>query len=91
MVCIVEGHIVKLEKVEVTTSDGLLVWYVIDTIKDKDTGLDGYVLQKEGTDELVISFRGTEFNGLGDFDKGDIREDIHGIILGNSDYTKNSR
>ncbi|GEM_PF-2733294 len=80
-----------IEKVEVTTSDGLLVWYVIDTIKDKDTGLDGYVLQKEGTDELVISFRGTEFNGLGDFDKGDIREDIHGIILGNSDYTKNSR
>ncbi|GEM_PF-5357701 len=30
-----------------------------------------------------------EFNGIKSFDKSDIKEDIHGIILGSSDYTKN--
>ncbi len=35
-------------------------WSTVDTIQDKDTGLKGYVLQNPDTEEVVISFRGTE-------------------------------
>ncbi|WP_170875270.1 lipase family protein [Virgibacillus pantothenticus] len=57
------------------------VWNTIETIKSSDTGLDGYVLKNSGTNEIVISFRGTESSK-------DVEEDINGIILGDSDYTK---
>ena len=36
------------------------IWTRIDTIKDKSTGLYGYVLQISISEEIVISFRGTE-------------------------------
>lgn len=58
-------------------------WYPIETIKSADTGLDGYVLKNPATNEIVISFRGTEPDSLKDYE-----EDLHGIILGDSDYTK---
>ncbi|API90769.1 MULTISPECIES: lipase family protein [unclassified Virgibacillus] len=58
-------------------------WEISETIKNPDTGLDGYVLQNPATNEIVISFRGTEPDSLKDYE-----EDLHGIILGDSDYTK---
>lgn len=72
--------------IKINNIDGQRITFdIIETIDNKDTGLQGYVLQKEGTDKIVISFRGTELN-----ETSDIKEDVHGIILGNSDYTKNS-
>ncbi len=69
-------------KIEVILDNGKIsTWKNIETIKDKDTGLDGYVLQNPDTNAIVISFRGTESSK-------DIEEDIQGIILGDSDYTK---
>ncbi|GEM_PF-6619716 len=44
-----------------------ITFNIIETIKDKNTGLDGYVLQKSkvieggGTNEIVISFRGIQW------------------------------
>ena len=61
---------------------------ITESTEDKATGLGGYVFQKEGTDELVISFRGTEFNGIDNLDRNDIGEFIHEIITDDSDYTK---
>ncbi len=105
------------------------IWKNIETIKDKDTGLHGYVLQNPDTEEVVISFRGTErpktttkqveqkyvgspsqdarLAGAGggaklkdgnlsyetkdtDFSEfaKDVQEDVEGIVLGDSNYSK---
>ncbi|MDO6654530.1 hypothetical protein [Anaerobacillus sp. 1_MG-2023] len=106
------------------------IWKKIDTIENKETGLLGYVLRNSNTDEIVISFRGTEMpksvttkvetkyvgspsqdamlatgeasieNGNLLYEKNtisnaelaesnkDIKEDLEGIVLGNSNYTK---
>ncbi|WP_053217269.1 alpha/beta fold hydrolase [Virgibacillus senegalensis] len=113
-------HIVNGKKVK---------WKTIETITDKDTGLHGYVLQNPETEEVVISFRGTELPttttkqveqkyvgspsqdarlaGAGggaklkdgnlvyetkdtDFSEfaKDVKEDVEGIVLGNSNYSK---
>ncbi|WP_337969959.1 lipase family protein [Virgibacillus salexigens] len=107
-----------------------IIWKSIETIKDKDTGLHGYVLQNPNTtEEVVISFRGTEtpktstkqveqkyvgspsqdarLAGAGggailkdgnliyetkdtDFSEfvKDVQEDVEGIVLGDSNYSK---
>ncbi|WP_166000793.1 YqiA/YcfP family alpha/beta fold hydrolase [Bacillus sp. Cs-700] len=121
----------SLGQVEISI-DGqtLQKWKTIDTIEDLETGLKGYVLQNPKTDEIVISFRGTEMpesvttkvetkyvgspsqdamlatgeasieNGNLVYEKNkiskaefaesnkDIKEDLEGIVLGNSNYTK---
>ncbi|WP_121641062.1 alpha/beta fold hydrolase [Virgibacillus sp. Bac330] len=106
--------------IQVETSSYIQVWENIETIKDSDTGLHGYVLQNDDTDEIVISFRGTELpkttttkvkekylgtpsqdarlagagggaelkNGYIVYNQKDVEEDIQGIVLGDSDYTK---
>lgn len=79
----------NLKEVRVDTNNQRVTFDIIETIDNQDTGLQAYALQKEGSDELVISFRGTELS-ISDVDVGDLKEDIHGIVLGNSDYTKNS-
>ncbi|CDQ39972.1 alpha/beta hydrolase family protein [Virgibacillus salexigens] len=49
------------KEIKFTKSNGdKIIWKNIETIKDKDTGLHGYVLQNAETKEVVISFRGTE-------------------------------
>lgn len=65
-----------------------VIYNVIDTIEDKFTGLHGYVLKDEITNEIVISFEGTQKNN--GFIQGfnDVREDINGILLGHSYYTE---
>ncbi|WP_273854061.1 lipase family protein [Guptibacillus spartinae] len=105
-------------------------WKRVDTITDVDTGLQGFVIQNVYTDEVVISFRGTEMptsekneikskyvgspyqdallaSGEAEIKNGDITykkksvnpasiqeadkdvtEDVEGIILGDSNYTK---
>uniref|UniRef100_UPI0018E1D934 hypothetical protein n=1 Tax=Virgibacillus massiliensis TaxID=1462526 RepID=UPI0018E1D934 len=119
----------EILEVEVEFPNRLEVWKNIETIKDKDTGLHGYVLQNPDTDEIVISFRGTEtpktstkqveqkyvgspsqdarLAGAGggaklkdgnliyetkdtDFSEfvKDVQEDIEGIVLGDSNYSK---
>ncbi|MGX4668246.1 lipase family protein [Cerasibacillus sp. JNUCC 74] len=69
------------KKIPVEFRQKTTFWKNIETIKSPDTGLDGYVLQNPDTNAIVISFRGTESSK-------DIEEDIQGIILGDSDYTK---
>ncbi|WP_158589624.1 MULTISPECIES: lipase family protein [Clostridia] len=117
------------KKVFIETSSYTQVWENIETIKDSDTGLHGYVLQNADTDEIVISFRGTELpkttatkvkekylgtpsqdarlagaGGGAELKNGnivyeqkdsdysetikDVEEDLYGIVLGDSDYTK---
>ncbi|MEF2291152.1 lipase family protein [Virgibacillus dokdonensis] len=116
-------------KIFIETDYHIQVWENIETIKDSDTGLHGYVLQNDDTDEIVISFRGTELpkttttkvkekylatpsqdarlagaGGGAELENGyivynqkdvdysetlkDVEEDIQGIVLGDSDYTK---
>ncbi|WP_077701914.1 hypothetical protein [Virgibacillus dokdonensis] len=116
-------------KIFIETDYHIQVWENIETIKDSDTGLHGYVLQNDDTDEIVISFRGTELpkttttkvkekylgtpsqdarlagaGGGAELKNGyivynqkdvdysetlkDVEEDIQGIVLGDSDYTK---
>ncbi|MFU0790143.1 MAG: Lipase (class 3) [Virgibacillus proomii] len=69
------------KNIQIETSSYVKIWTITETIKSPDTGLDGYVLQNPDTNAIVISFRGTESSK-------DIEEDIQGIILGDSDYTK---
>lgn len=120
----------NIKKIRIDTKGGEKnTWISIESIKDNDTGLHGYVLQNLETDEIVISFRGTEppktstkkvkqkyvgspsqdarLSGAGggaevkngkiiyetkktDYSESvkDLKEDVQGIILGNSDYTK---
>ncbi|WP_121640993.1 hypothetical protein [Virgibacillus sp. Bac330] len=47
-------------KIYIKNKNVFIAWEKIETIKDKDTGLHGYVLQNPDTEEVVISFRGTE-------------------------------
>lgn len=85
-----ETYIDDLTEIDIDFGNIVETWKPIQTIEDKDTGLHGYVLQKQDTDDIVISFRGTELNN--GFKEGykDIKEDVQGIVLGNSDYTKDS-
>ncbi|MFC0015613.1 MULTISPECIES: alpha/beta fold hydrolase [Allobacillus] len=113
----------NIDYVKIRVGDGI-TWNKIDDIIDEDTGLRGYVLQNPETEDIVISFRGTETpksveveqkyvgspsqdarlaggsaklkdgnivyetkTGYDELAK-DIKEDINGIILGNSNYTK---
>ena len=39
-----------------------ITYNVIETIEDKSTGLHGYVLENEITNEIVISFEGNQTN-----------------------------
>ncbi|MFK3960001.1 YqiA/YcfP family alpha/beta fold hydrolase [Guptibacillus hwajinpoensis] len=126
-----EAYNDNVKQVEATL-DGqtLQIWKTIDTIQDIDTGLKGYVLKNPKTDDVVISFRGTEMptpvtteiktkyvgspsqdtmlatgeasieNGNLIYNKNtvskadiaesnkDVTEDLEGIVLGNSNYTK---
>ncbi|MBN8208945.1 hypothetical protein JI666_09325 [Bacillus sp. NTK071] len=120
-----------LEVVEVNiNANRIESWHVIDKIQNEETGLFGYVLQNPISDELVISFRGTEMptpvttevktkyvgspsqdamlasgtasikNGNLVYEKNtvnntdivesdkDVTEDLEGIVLGDSNYTK---
>ncbi len=107
-----------------------VVWKKIGTIENTETGLFGYVLKNSNTEDIVISFRGTEMptsvetkveskyvgspsqdamlatgeasieNGNLVYEKNtiskaelaesnkDVKEDLEGIVLGNSNYTK---
>lgn len=74
-------------EIEIEYYHKIETWEIIEPIVDKDTGLHGYVLKKQDTDNIVISFRGTEVNS--GFVEGykDIKEDALGIVLGDSNYT----
>src|SRR5690625_4602213 len=74
--------------VDIRINEKNIEWNAIETIQDKDTGLNGYIFENEDTGEIVVSFEGTQTNK--GFDQGfkDIKEDINGIILGDSNYTK---
>src|SRR5699024_639386 len=61
-----------------------VIYNVIETIEDKSTGLHGYVL----TNEIVISFEGTQTKNGFTQSVNDIQEDIDGIVLGDSNYTE---
>lgn len=115
----------NIESVNIQVGEGI-TWNKIDDIIDEDTGLRGYVLENPETEEIVISFRGTEMpktveveqeyvgspsqdarlsgagggaeirdgkigyetkTGYDEFFK-DVKEDINGIIFGDSNYTK---
>ncbi|MYL64359.1 hypothetical protein GLW07_13460 [Bacillus hwajinpoensis] len=120
-----------LEVVEVNINDNQIEsWHVIDEIQNDETGLFGYVLKNPISEQIVISFRGTEMptsvttevkskyvgspsqdamlasgeasieNGNLVYEKNtisksdiaesnkDVTEDLEGIVLGNSNYTK---
>ncbi|MBN8208936.1 hypothetical protein JI666_09280 [Bacillus sp. NTK071] len=49
-----------LKSIPININGERVTWYPIDTIIDEETGLQGYVLQKLHSNEIVISFRGTE-------------------------------
>src|SRR5690625_770233 len=58
-----ETYVRNTENVRIELPDGEKVTYnVIETIEDKSTGLHGYVLENEITNEIVISFEGTQTN-----------------------------
>lgn len=66
-------------------------WNAIETIQDKNTGLNGYIFENEDTGEIVVSFEGTQLNEGFEQAINDIREDISGIVIGGSNYTKPER
>ncbi|SEN79805.1 Lipase (class 3) [Terribacillus saccharophilus] len=73
--------------IDLPHSDERIIWKTVDIIEDEDTGLYGYVLENAETNEVVISFRGTEMDkGLSEMIK-DFDEDLNGVVLGDSDYT----
>lgn len=43
----------------VDNGDRKVIYNVIETIRDEETGLHGYVLENEETKEIIISFEGT--------------------------------
>ncbi|NWO12680.1 hypothetical protein [Virgibacillus sp.] len=71
------------KKIPVEFGQKTIFWENTETIQHKETGLDGYVLKNPNSNNIVISFRGTEPGSLKDYE-----EDLYGIILGDSDYTK---
>src|SRR5699024_10435695 len=63
-----------------------VTYNVIETIRDEETGLHGYVLENEETKEIIISFEGTHpSEGLAQSAK-DIIEDGKSIVLGGENY-----
>lgn len=77
----------NLPEIVVHNIDGSKVtWNIIETIHDKDTGLHGYVIAHPETNDIVIAFEGTNMNEGFDQKAKDIREDIEGIIFGDSNY-----
>ncbi|PAF35671.1 hypothetical protein CHH58_15765 [Terribacillus saccharophilus] len=73
--------------IESSFSNERVIWKTVDIIEDEDTGLYGYVLENPKTEEIVISFRGTETDkGLSEMIK-DFDEDLNGVVLGDSNYT----
>ncbi len=73
--------------IDLPHSDERIIWKTVDIIEGEDTGLYGYVLENAETNEVVISFRGTEMDkGLSEMIK-DFDEDLNGVVLGDSDYT----
>ncbi len=62
-------------------------WNVIDSIRDQETGLKSYILEKENTNEIVVSFEGTQLKKDTTQAANDLTEDVQGIIFGDSDYT----
>ena len=84
-----ETYVRNAENVRIELPDGEKVTYnVIETIEDKSTGLHGYVLENEITNEIVISFEGTQIKNGFIQSVNDIQEDINGIVLGDSNYTE---
>src|SRR5690625_2370350 len=77
------------DKILVTSNDQSRSTYtVIETIEDKSTGLHGYVLENEITNEIVITFEGTQTKSSMTQSLNDIQEDINGIVFGDSSYTE---
>src|SRR5690625_1544255 len=84
-----ETYVRNTENVRIELPDGEKVTYnVIETIEDKSTGLHGYVLENEITNEIVISFEGTQTKSGMTQSLNDIQEDINGIVFGDSSYTE---
>ncbi|MBU5465552.1 hypothetical protein KQI49_01760 [Virgibacillus sp. MSJ-26] len=84
-----ETYVRNTENVRIELPDGEKVTYnVIETIEDKSTGLHGYVLENEITNEIVISFEGTQTKNGMTQSLNDIQEDINGIVFGDSSYTE---
>ncbi|MGG1686834.1 YqiA/YcfP family alpha/beta fold hydrolase [Pseudalkalibacillus sp. NRS-1564] len=121
---------IKSEVLVKVSPTNYVVWKKIGTIENTETGLFGYVLKNSNTEDIVISFRGTEMptfvetkveskyvgtpsqdamlatgdasieNGNLVYEKNtinkadiaesykDVKEDLEGIVLGNSNYTK---
>src|SRR5690625_4853146 len=76
-------------RILVTSNDQSRSTYiVIETIEDKSTGVHGYVLENEITNEIVINFEGTQTKNGMTQSINDIQEDINGIVLGDSSYTE---
>jgi|SRR5699024_1689779 len=87
-----ETYVRNTENVRIELPDGEKVTYnVIETIEDKSTGLHGYVLENEITNEIVISFEGTQTKNGFTQSVNDIQEDINVIVLGDSSYTVHSQ
>ncbi|GGB54622.1 hypothetical protein GCM10011409_35300 [Lentibacillus populi] len=77
-----------LENVHVDIDGQRIIWKTKETIRNKETGLKGYVLENEDTGEVVISFEGTQVHhGFGQA-VDDLKEDVFGIVLGGEDYTE---
>lgn len=84
-----ETYVRNAENVRIELPNGEKVTYnVIEPIEDKSTGLHGYVLENEITNEIVISFEGTQTKNGFTQSVNDIQEDINGIVLGDSNYTE---
>src|SRR5699024_11724016 len=87
-----ETYVRNTENVRIELPDGEKVTYnVIETIEDKSTGLHGYVLENEITNEIVISFEGTQTKNGMTQSINDIQEDINGIVFGDSKDRKSTR
>ncbi len=78
----------KSSAVIVDHHDEIITYNVIETIEDKLTGLHGYVLKNDQTNEIVISFEGTQKDIGWTQAIRDLNEDIVGVLLGSSEYTE---
>lgn len=80
------------KNMRLSTGNVKITYKVIEPIEDPDTGLHGYVLQNEKNDnDIVISFEGTQKDEGIDQLLKDGKEDIHAIVTGDSNYTKENK
>lgn len=83
-----ESYDRKRGEIVIEREEGDIVYNVVETIDDEETGLYGYVLENEKTGEIVISFEGTRMGeGAGPMIT-DWSENISSFLMGGSEYSE---